>query len=134
VSITSGINSGTIYFDGTVGLSASGCAPNEFGFNVCTETASFAGPTLPNGTYWLNLQNANLPDGDLVGWDENAGIGCHSPGCPSEGWDSNEGPIPSEAFSVLGSASNTTPEPSSIMLFGSSIVVGVAGMLRRKLP
>ena len=68
VAITSGINSGTIYFDGTIALSASRCSPNEFGFNVCTETGSFNGPTLSNGTYWLNLQNASLPDGDLVGW------------------------------------------------------------------
>ena len=134
VSITSEINSGTIYFDGTVALSASGCAANEFGFNVCTETASFDGPNLSNGTYWLNLQNASVPNGDLVGWDENDGVGCHSPGCPSQGWDSNAGPIPSEAFSVLGSASSTTPEASSIVLVGSGIVIGVAGMLRRKLP
>jgi len=134
VSITSGINSGTIYFDGTVSVSASGCAPNEFGFNVCAETASFDGPNLSNGTYWLNLQNASVPNGDLVGWDENDGVGCHSPGCPSQGWDSNAGPIPSEAFSVLGSASSTTPEASSIVLVGSGIVIGVAGMLRRKLP
>jgi hypothetical protein len=50
VSITSGINSDTAYFDGTIALSASRCSPNEFGFNVCTETGSFNGPTLSNGT------------------------------------------------------------------------------------
>jgi len=134
VSITSGIDGGTVYFDETVAFSASGCAPNQYGFNVCTETGSVNGLTLPNGTYWLNLQNASVPDGDLVGWDENAGIGCHSPGCPSQGWDSNEGPIPSESFSILGSASSTIPEPGSIVLFGSGILVGMAGILRRKLP
>jgi hypothetical protein len=133
VSITSGINGGNIYFDETVAFSASRCATNQYGFNVCTETGSFNGPTLPNGTYWLNLQNASVTNDDLIGWDQNAGVRCHSPGCPSQGWDSNEGPIPSESFSVFGSASSTTPEPNSIVLFGSGIVVGMAGMLRRKL-
>jgi hypothetical protein len=133
VSITSQINGGTIYFDEPVAFSASRCAPNSRGFNVCSETGSFNGPTLPNGTYWLNLQNASIPNGDWVAWDQNAGVGCHSPGCPSQGWDSDEGPIPSESFSVLGSASGTTPEPSSIVLFGPGIVVGMAGVLRRKL-
>ncbi len=133
VSITSQINAGTIYFDETVAFSASDCAPNQEGFNVCTETGSFNGPTLPKGTYWLNLQNASVTNDDLIGWDQNSGVGCHSPGCPSQGWDSNAGPIPSESFSVLGSASSTTPEPSSIVLFGSGLVVGMAGMLRRKL-
>jgi hypothetical protein len=52
------------------------------------------------------------------------------------------GTIPSESFTVLGyentttststTTTGTTPEPSSIMLFGSGIL-GLAGMLRRKL-
>ena len=132
VSITSGINGGTTYFDHLVVFSVSGCLSNQYGYEVCTETGNFPGPTLPKGTYWLNLQNATVPSGDPVGWDENGGIGCHSPGRPSQAWDSNEGPIPSESFSVLGSPNGTTPEPSSIALFGSGIIA-LAGMLRRKL-
>jgi hypothetical protein len=83
------------------------------------------------GTYWLNLQNASSR-GDPVYWDENSG--------PSSASENTVGTIPSESFTVLGTQSTTTsttttgttPEPSSIMLFGSGIL-GLAGMLRRKL-
>ena len=44
VSITSGENSGTSYFDQTVNFTQSSCVTNEFGYNVCTETASFTRP------------------------------------------------------------------------------------------
>jgi hypothetical protein len=133
VSITSRINSGTTYFDETVVFSASRCAANSYGYDVCTETGSFSGPTLLSGTYWLNLQNAVTTQGNQVYWDQNSGVGCRSLGCPSQGWDSNEGPVPSESFSVLGSANGTTPEPGSIVLFGTGILVGITGILRRKL-
>ena len=96
------------------------------------------------GTYWLNLQNASrwrrlLP---LV---KHSGVGCGGDngmgsGCPSLAQDSGAGSIPSESFTVLGAQSSTTststttsvPEPSSIMLFGSGIL-GVVGLLRRRL-
>jgi len=132
VSITSQEFGGTTFFDGTVNLSQSGCVSNSFGFDVCTETGSF-NTTLSAGTYWLNLQNANVPSGDPVYWDENSG--------PSSASQSSVGTIPSEAFTILGSTgvtsttttgTGTTPEPSSIMLFGSGIL-GLAGVLRRKL-
>jgi hypothetical protein len=43
------------------------------------------------------------------------------------------GSIPSEAFTLTGSTSGgTTPEPGSVMLFASG-VLGVAGVLRRRL-
>ena len=83
VSMTSEAFGGTTYFDQVVSFSESGCTENQFGFNVCTETGTFNGPTLPNGTYWLNLQNAVVNTGDPIYWDENSGIGCSSPGCPS---------------------------------------------------
>jgi len=41
------------------------------------------------------------------------------------------GTIASEAFDIIATEGNT-PEPSSIILFGSGIV-GLAGLLRRKL-
>jgi len=31
------------------------------------------------GTYWINLQNATVGNGDAVYWDENDGMGCTSP-------------------------------------------------------
>jgi hypothetical protein len=130
---------GSDLFNGFVSLTQSNCFGNSFGYNVCDETASFNGPTL-NGTAWFTLQNANVPSGDPVYWDENSGAGCSSPGCPSQANESAVGSIPSEAFTVSGgtttttssTTTGTTPEPSSIMLFGSGIL-GLAGVLRRKL-
>ncbi len=134
LSITSSENGGTSYFDQTVSFTQGMCHGNERGFDVCHENTSFSGPTLNAGTYWLNLDNASVPNGDPVYWDENSG--------PSSASDNFVGTIPSEAFTVLGTQSSTTststtttgttPEPSSIILFGSG-VLGLAGMLRRKL-
>ncbi len=124
-------------FDGVVtNLTQSNCFESPFqDFNICLESGSFNGPTL-NGNYWLTLQNANTPSGDPVYWDENSGVGCQSPGCPSQAQENRVGTIPSEAFTIVGSATSTstgtTPEPGSIVLFGSGIL-GLAGVLRRKL-
>ena len=133
LSITSGENSGTSYFDQTVNFTQGACVANQYGYNVCQEDTTFNGPTLNAGTYWLNLQNASVPSGDPVYWDENSGT--------SQASENSVGSIPSEAFTLLGYASSTTststtgdsvPEPSTIMLFGSGIL-GLAGVLRRKL-
>ena len=133
VSITEFPISGTVYFDQTVSFTQSGCFLNNFGFDVCTETSSFNGPTLNNGTYWVNLQNAVSADGNPVYWDENDGIGCHSVGCPSEADNGGLGTLPSEAFTILGTATGTgsTPEPDSLLLFASGVVSSIM-MLRRK--
>ena len=134
VSITSSEFGGTSFFDGVVNFSQGGCSSNQFGFNVCTETGSFSGPALNAGTYWLNLNNAVVNTGDPIYWDENSG--------PSSASQNSLGTIPSESFTLLGGSSGvssttssggtSTPEPSSIMLFGSG-VLGLAGVLRRKL-
>ena len=86
-------------------------------------------------TSWITLLNAVTPLGNPVYWDENSGVGCGSQGCPSSAFENTLGSIPSEAFTITGTATGTTgttPEPSSIMLFGSGIL-GLAGVLRRKL-
>ena len=129
VSITSQEFGGTTFFDGTVNLSQSGCVINSFGFDVCTETGSFNTTLFSAGTYWLNLQNASVPSGDQVYWDENSG--------PSSASESFVGTIPSEAFTILSittltTTGGTTPEPSSIMLFGSGIL-GCLSVLKRKM-
>jgi PEP-CTERM motif len=129
VQITSSEFGGTTFFSGTVNFTQSACSGNQYGFNVCTETGSFSNVNLAAGTYWLNLDNAVVNDGDPVYWDENSG--------PSSASENTVGTIPSEAFTVLGGSTTTTsatsvPEPSSIMLFGSGIL-GLAGVLRRKL-
>jgi len=102
VSITSEPNGGASYFDQTVNFTQGACTTNQYGYNVCTVTATFNGPTLNPGTYWVNLQNASDPIGDPVYWDENSGFGCESSGCPSQAYDNSVGTIPSEAFSMLG--------------------------------
>jgi hypothetical protein len=134
LSITSGENGGTSYFDQTVNFTTVSCQANEFGYNVCNENTVFNGPTLNSGTYCLNLQNAVVPSGDPVFWDENSGRSSAS--------ENSVGTIPSEAFTVLGTSSTTTststtttgtvPEPTSILLFGSG-ALGMVGMFRRKL-
>ncbi len=126
VSITSSEFGGTSYFDQTVSFTQSGCVSNQYGFNVCTETGAFSGVALNSGTYWLNLSNAATSAGNPVYWDENSG--------PSSASENSIGTIPSESFTLTGgsTAPGTTPEPSSILLLGSG-VLGVAGLLRRKL-
>jgi hypothetical protein len=132
LSITSGENSGTSYFDQVVNFTQGSCVANQYGYNVCTENTTFSGPSLADGTYWMNLQNGSVPSGDPVYWDENSG--------PSSASENSVGSIPSEAFTVLATGSSTTttttstgsvPEPSSVMLFGSGLI-GLAGWLRRR--
>jgi hypothetical protein len=89
------------------------------------ESSTFSGPTLNAGTYWINLENASVPSGDPVYWDENSG--------PASASENSVGSIPSEAFTVNGTQNTgTVPEPSSILLLGSGIV-GLAGVMRRRL-
>jgi uncharacterized repeat protein (TIGR03803 family) len=95
ISITSQPNGGTTYFDQTVSFNGSNCFGNQLGYNVCTETSgSFSSPVLQPGTYWVNLQDAVVSNGDPVSWDENNG--------PSQAYDSSVGTIPSESFTMLG--------------------------------
>ena len=113
VSVTSGANGGIIYFDQTVDFTQGSCTQNQYGYNVCAETGSFNGPILNTGTYWVNLQNARIPSGDPVYWDENSGVGCQGLGCPSEAWNNGVGSIPSESFTLLGNATTTTTSTSN---------------------
>ena len=128
VSITSSEFGGTTYTDQVVSFSQQGCVGNQYGYNVCTElSTNFTATGLAAGSYWLNLQNAVTAAGNPIYWDENSG--------PSSASENSVGTVPSEAFTLLGSTTTTTqstPEPSSIMLFGSGIL-GLAGVLRRKL-
>jgi len=129
VSMTSDEFGGTTYFDQVVNVTQSGCIVNQFGFDVCNESGMFGGPILNAGTYWLNLQNAVVNTGDPVYWDENSG--------PSQSSENTVGTITAESFTLLGSngttttTSSTTPEPGTLMLFGSG-ALGLLEVLRRK--
>jgi uncharacterized repeat protein (TIGR03803 family) len=109
ISITSSEFGGTSYTDQVINFTQSACSGNQYGFNVCTESSgNFTGPNLVAGTYWVNLANAVVNNGDPIYWDENSGVGCQSPGCPSEASENSVGTIPSEAFTILGGTTTTT--------------------------
>jgi len=128
-SISSAEFGGTVYGSGTASggsVTDTFISSNQFGYNI--DKVSVTGLSVPvtgGVTYWLNLANASVASGDPVYWDENSG--------PASASESALGTIPSEAFTINGSGSGgDMPEPSSILLFGSG-VLGLAGVLRRKI-
>ena len=114
-SITSGPNSGTVYGSGTVSganLTDQFISTNQFGYDIDKISATGLNVSLTSGqTYWINLQNASVPSGDPVFWDENSGVGCQSPGCPSQAYESSVGTIASEAFDITGNCNFCPPPP-----------------------
>ena len=144
-SVTQYFDSGTVYGSGVASgqnLTDQFISSNQYGYNIDKVTVTGLNvPLLAEQTYWLNLQNATVPSGDPVFWDENDGVGCkgndgHGGGCPSQAdWTScilTNGNCPPESFDINGTSGGTTPEPDSFFLFGSG-VLGLAGLLRRKL-
>jgi hypothetical protein len=131
---TSAFGSDVANFTGLASTGSTNLGSNQYGFTLEQDSYSFASTPLSAGTtYWVTLQNASVPSGDPVYWDENSG--------PSMAQENTLGTVPSESFTILGggsssssssSSGSSTPEPSSIMLFGSGIL-GLAGVLRRKL-
>jgi hypothetical protein len=99
---------------------------NQYGYSVEQDHVSLTIKTTDGRMAFVTLSNACTTSGcstNPIGWDENSG--------PSSAYENTLGSIPSESFTLEGN-SPTTPEPSSIMLFGSGIL-GLAGVLRRKL-
>ncbi|MGC2112750.1 MAG: hypothetical protein WA655_24735 [Candidatus Korobacteraceae bacterium] len=137
ITITSQPNSGTVYFDQTLQFSESNCHAAGWGYNWCVETASWTnGPALSNGTYWVTLKDGSVPSGAPVFWNQNAGVGCRSPGCPSQA-EGVTGTIPSEAFTIMGTGNSEShtgkaPKTTGLLLFGSGFV-GLVGLVRRRL-
>ena len=142
-SITEYYNSGFVYASGVASgknLTDQFISLNQYGYDIDKVTVTGLNvPDLPGGrTYWLNLQNASVPSGDPVYWDENDGVGCtgddgHGGGCPSEASNGAVGSIGAESFDINGTGGEgSTPEPSSFILLGSGVLV-LGGVLRRKL-
>ncbi len=117
---------------------------NQYGYDIRRETFSFDYVYMnPGETYWITLQNASLPSGDPIYWDENSG--------PSLAQENAFGTIPSESFTIDGcfgcgclahpDCGPPMPEPESLLLltsggvvtlFGSGLI-GMLGALWRKL-
>jgi hypothetical protein len=117
---------GTDVFSGTLtGANNTFLGTNQYGYNLYQAEYSFA--DIPwSGAGYMTLSNACTTSGcstTPISWDENSG--------PSTAYDNTLGSIPSEAFTLIGT-SGATPEPSSILLFGSG-VLGLVGVLRRRL-
>jgi hypothetical protein len=139
---------GTDLGNGTVPLNASTnlfLFGNTFGYDVYKITIPVSAVSMIGGNnYWVSLSNAddNAHSGSMA-WDYNGGpatcnyrqSGTNLGNCASGATILAEHTTPQdgegESFTLSGSQA-TTPEPSSILLFGSGIL-GLAGVLRRKL-
>jgi hypothetical protein len=109
-----------------------------FGYGIYNSQVNISGTLTAGNTYYLSLSGANDVGGSQYdAWDDNESriATCYFEppnfiyGCPA---------TESESFTITGSSTTTstsggtTPEPSTILLFGSGIL-GLAGVLRRKL-
>src|ERR1039457_634807 len=78
---------------------------NLYGYAIFQADYTFAG--IPwSGAGFVTLSNACTISGCSVSqpiyWDENDGVGCPSPGCPSTAYNSSIGSVGSEAFTLTG--------------------------------
>jgi hypothetical protein len=112
-------------------LSSSFLFTNQYGFNIWDVSVAGLDVHVSGGapqSYWLTLQNATVPSGDPVYWDENGGLSTAWTQCIKN----DLGCIPSESFNIVGTPdTGTTPEPSTLLLVVSGMI-GVGGALRRK--
>ena len=135
---------GSSSFGGTphtlVGVANTFLGTNQYGYNLFQADATGLSIPWASGAGFATLGNACSTSGCSISnpiyWDENSG--------PSTAYENTLGSIPSEAFTLSGcsgcvcfadgssSCGPPTPEPSSIMLFGSGML-GLVRVLRRKL-
>jgi PEP-CTERM motif len=129
---------GTDLGSGTVALNGSNSTflfTNGIGFDIYNINIPVTSGAMTAGNmYWLSLSNANdAINSGTEAWDiPNGGLGgpaiCNF---RQSGTNFGNCGLGGETF-TLTSGVNTTPEPGSIMLFGSGIL-GLAGVLRRKI-
>ena len=116
------------YSSGTSAVAYTFLGPNIYGYDIGTGVFAVSAPA---GSGWFTIQNAVVPSGDPIFWDENDG--------PSLSWESAIGYAPclsvgvgqypcSESFQLYGSV----PEGSTFLLMGTGLV-GLAGVVRRKI-
>ena len=98
---------GTDIYDGYFNPVLTNCFYNRYAYNVCQASVYFyAYP--PYGISWLTVQNAQVPSGNPVLWDQNSGVGCMSQGCPSHALQKQAGGVlptagvPSDSFTIVG--------------------------------
>ena len=130
---------GTDLGSGTVAQNSSNSVflfTNSAGYGVYDVKVGITSLAMTAGnTYWLSISNATDAANDgTQNWDvPNGGSGgpatCNF---RSSGINFGDCGVGGESFTLTGSTLGTTPEPSSILLFGSGIL-GLAGVLRRKL-
>jgi hypothetical protein len=107
---------------------------NGFGYGIYDVNATVNIPMTAGSEYWLTLSNATNTGSTQSGAWDLAGPNGGPATCNFRQSGTNYGScgLGGESFTLTGQSQSTTPEPSSILLFGSGIL-GLAGVLRRKL-
>jgi hypothetical protein len=108
---------------------------NGFGYGIYDVTIPVTSvPVTLGEQVWVSLSNATNTGSTQSGAWDLAGPNGGPATCNFRQSGTNYGScgLGGESFTLTGQSQSTTPEPSSILLFGSGIL-GLAGVLRRKL-
>jgi hypothetical protein len=130
-SFTSGEFTGIGYNSGTAAIPTNLPCVNQGSLSECLVTLNISSPLNLEqpADSWLNLTGVGGDAGWAISGGPSEASTCMLVGgvCGPTLFN-----IASEAFTVSGIPSSTTPEPSSILLLGSGIL-GFAGVLRRRM-
>jgi PEP-CTERM motif len=131
---------GSVLDSGTASVTNAVLGVNGVGYTILGDSFSLPSVVLSSGTYWIELLNASVPNGDPIYWDMNGG--------PSSAWESGSGDVTdctdsglnapplgnnrcSTTFDITGTSSGAVPEPLTLSLFGGGLA-GAAAMRRRR--